>query len=77
MSKTIKWPKFGCGGVGVPVDTKKKFALGKAVTGSILGAAVGGPIGSAIGGTMSGVKGKNGKTKFVCSKCGNVFEKKI
>ena len=51
--------------------------MGKALTGGLLGAAVGGPIGSAIGGTMNGIKGKNGKTKFVCSKCGKVFEKKI
>lgn len=23
MSKTVKCPKFGCDGVGIPVDTKK------------------------------------------------------
>lgn len=77
MGKTVKCPKWGCNGIGVPVDTKKKFSLGKSITGGAIGMMVGGPIGSCIGGTMSGIKGKNGKTKFVCSKCGNVFEKKI
>lgn len=77
MSKTVKCPKFFCDGVGIPVDTKKKFSFGKSITGSALGLLVGGPVGGAIGGTMNGIKGKNGKTKFVCSKCGNVFEKKI
>lgn len=77
MSKMIKCPRWGCDGAGIPADTKKKFSVGKALTGGLIGAAVGGPIGSAIGGTMNGIKGKNGKTKFVCSKCGKVFEKKI
>lgn len=77
MSKVVRCPSIFCDGIGMPVDTKKKFSLGKAFTGSLIGAAVGGPIGSAIGGTMNGIKGKNGKTKFVCCKCGKVFEKKI
>lgn len=77
MAKTVKCPRLGCNGVGIPVDTKKKFSVNKAVVGSALGAVVGGPIGSAVGGTMAGINGKNGKTKFVCSKCGKVFEKKI
>ena len=29
MSKTVKCPKWGCDGVGIPVDTKKKFSFGK------------------------------------------------
>lgn len=61
----------------MPVDTKTKFSIGKSLTGSALGYMVGGPIGSCIGGTINGIKGKNGKTKFVCSKCGKVFEKKV
>jgi uncharacterized C2H2 Zn-finger protein len=28
-------------------------------------------------GAATGIKGKNGKTTFVCSKCGRVFEKKL
>lgn len=73
----IKCPRFGCNGVGIPADTKKKFSIGKSLTGGLLGFAVGGPIGSAVGASMNGIKGKNGKTTFVCSKCGKVFEKKL
>lgn len=32
MSKTVKCPKWGCDGVGIPVDTKKKFSFGKALS---------------------------------------------
>ena len=76
MSK-IKCPRFGCNGVGIPADTKKKFSVSKSLTGGLLGFAVGGPIGSAVGASVNGIKGKNGKTIFVCSKCGKVFEKKL
>ena len=75
MSKTIKCPKWGCDGVGIPVDTKKKFSFGKALVGNTVGGLFG-PVGAVVG-TATGIKGKNGKTKFVCSKCGNVWEKKI
>ncbi|HJC65325.1 MAG TPA: hypothetical protein H9931_01205 [Candidatus Enterocloster excrementigallinarum] len=75
MAKTVKCPRWGCNGIGIPVDTKKKFSLTKAAAGNIVGGFLG-PAG-AIAGTMMGVNGKNGKTKFVCSKCGKVFEKKI
>lgn len=77
MAKTIKCPRWGCNGIGTPVDTKKKFSFGRSLTGGALGCLVGGPIGGCVGGVMNGIKGKNGKTKFVCSKCGKVFEKKI
>lgn len=77
MANTVKCPKFGCNGIGIPVDTQKKFSLGKAVAGDLIGGALFGPIGGAIVGAASGVNGKNGKTKFVCNKCGRVFEKKI
>lgn len=76
MAKII-CPSLFCGGTGIPVDTKKKFSIGKSLTGGAIGYMVGGPIGSCVGGVMNGVKGKNGKTKFVCSKCGKIFEKKI
>ena len=76
MSKTVKCPKWGCDGVGVPVDTKKKFSFTKAIIGNTVGGVLGGPVGAIVG-AGTGIKGKNGKTKFVCSVCGNVFEKKI
>lgn len=76
MSKTVKCPSWGCNGIGIPVETKKKFSLGKGVVGSAIGAVVGGPTGIVVG-SMMGIDGKKGKTKFVCSKCGRVFEKKI
>lgn len=66
MSK-IKCPRFGCNGVGIPAGTKKNFSVGKSLTGGLLGFAVGGTIGSAVG-------WKNGKTIFICSKCGKVRE---
>lgn len=73
---TVKCPKWNCDGIGMPVDTKKKFSFGKALVGNTVGAIVGG-IPGAIVGTATGIKGKNGKTKFVCQKCGYVFERKI
>ena len=75
MSKTIKCPKWGCSGIGIPVDTKKKFSFSKALVGNTIGA-IFGPVTAAIG-MANGIHGKNGKTKFVCSKCGKVFERKI
>ena len=75
MAKKIKCPSWGCDGIGVPVDTKKKFSLGKAIVGNTVGGLLG-PAG-AIAGTMMGVNGKRGKTTFVCSKCGRVFEMKV
>lgn len=58
------------------VDTKKKFSLGKAVVGNTVGGLVFGPAGAIIGGA-TGIKGKNGKTKLVCSHCGKVWEQKV
>lgn len=72
----VKCPKWGCDGVGMPVDTKKKFSVGKALVGNTVGGLLFGPAGAIVG-AGAGIKGKNGKTKFVCQKCGNVFEKKI
>ncbi len=72
----IKCPRFGCDGVGIPVDTKKKFSFSKAAVGGAVGGALLGAPGAMVG-SMTGVNGKNGKTTFVCSKCGKVFEKKV
>ena len=76
MSKAVKCPRLGCNGVGIPIDTEKKFSFGKAIVGNTVGLALGDPVGG-IAGAATGIKGKNGKTKFVCSKCGKVFEKKV
>lgn len=73
---SVNCPNWLCDGVGIPVDTKKKFSFGKAIVGNTVGGLLVGPVGAVVG-TATGIKGKNGKTKFVCSKCGNVFEKKI
>lgn len=75
MAKKIKCPKMFCDGIGMPIETKKKFSVGKSIVGNTVGGLFG-PAG-AIAGTMMGVNGKNGKTKFVCSKCGKVWEQKV
>lgn len=76
MAGKIKCPSWGCNGVGMPIDTEKKFSFGKAIIGNTIGFAIGGPVGAIVG-AGTGINGKNGKTKFVCSKCGKVFEKKV
>ena len=73
---SVKCPILVCGGIGIPADTKKKFSFGKAIVGNTVGYALGVPVGGIVG-AATGIKWKNGKTKFVCSKCGKVFEKKI
>ena len=73
---SVKCPIWGCGGIGMPADTKKKFSFGKAIVCNTVWYALGGPV-CGIVGAAAEIKGKNGKTKFVCSKCGKVFEKKI
>lgn len=76
MAKKIKCPGLFCGSTNViPVDTKKKFSVGKAVVGNTVGGLFG-PVGAIVG-AATGINGKNGKTKFVCQKCGKVFEVKL
>lgn len=41
-----------------------------------LGGLLLGPAGALVG-TATGIKGKNGKTKFICQKCGKIFEVKV
>lgn len=72
---SIKCPKCKSTNL-VPIDTDKKFSMGKAVVGNTVGGLLGGPVGAIVG-AGTGIKGKNGKTKFYCQNCGNVFEKKI
>lgn len=73
----IKCPAWTCGSTEiVPIDTKKKFSVGKAIVGNTVGGLVFGPVGAVVG-AATGIKGKNGKTKFLCQKCGKVFEMKV
>ena len=37
MSKAVKCPRLGCNGVGIPIDTEKKFSFGKAIVGNTVG----------------------------------------
>lgn len=73
---TIRCPKWTCDGAGIPIDTKKKFSFGKAIVGNTVGGLLFGPVGAVVG-AGTGINGKNGKTKFICQKCGFVFEKKV
>lgn len=71
----IKCPK--CSSVEYQViDTKKKFSVGKSLAGNTVGGLVFGPVGAIVG-AATGIQGKNGKTKFVCSHCGKVWEQKV
>lgn len=58
------------------IENKKKFSVSKSLIGNTVGGIIGGPVGAIVG-AFAGVNGKDGKTKFVCQKCGKVFEKKI
>lgn len=74
--KKITCPSMFCDGVGIPVDTKKKFSFGKAIVGNTVGFALGGAVGGIVG-AATGIGGKRGKTTFVCSKCGRTWEQKV
>lgn len=58
------------------IGTEKKFSGRKAVVGNTLGGLLYGPVGAVVG-AAAGIKGKDGKTKFVCNKCGKVWEQKV
>lgn len=58
MGKSVKCPRIGCKGVGMPVDTKKKFSLGKSIVGNTVGYALGGPVGGLVG-AATGYSGGN------------------
>lgn len=73
----IKCPGWNCRSTNImPVDTKKKFSVGKALVGNTIGGLAFGPVGAIVGAGM-GINGKNGKTKFYCQDCGKVFEVKL
>lgn len=76
MAKRVCCPNIFCGSTSVvPISTKTKFSFGKATVGGAVGSLFN-PIGAVIG-IANGINGKHGKTKFVCQKCGKVFEKKV
>ncbi len=73
----VRCPRWTCRSTNVvPVNTKKKFSFGKAIVGNTVGGLLGGPVGAIVG-AGTGIKGKDGKTKFICQDCGKVFEKNI
>ncbi len=74
--RVVRCPSWTCNGVGVPVDTKRKFSFTKSIVGNTVGGLLGGPVGAVVG-AATGINGKKGKTTFVCSQCGRVFEQKI
>lgn len=76
MAKRITCPSIFCKSTNVvPVSTKTKFSFGKAAVGGAIGSLFN-PLGTVIG-AATGINGKHGKTKFVCQKCGKVFEAKV
>lgn len=76
FSNTLCCPNRNCRSTNiVPVNTKEKFSLGKAVVGGAVGTLIN-PIGALVG-ASTGLKGKTGKTSFYCQDCGTVFKKKI
>jgi hypothetical protein len=50
--------------------------LGKAIVRNTVGGLLFGPVGAVVG-SANGIKGKKGKTTFICNKCGEVFYKKV
>ena len=82
IGRTRKWREgfaarlFFCRSTNiVPVSTKTKSSVGRAVVGGTVGGLFN-PLGTIIG-AASGINGKRGKTKFLCQDCGKVFERKI
>lgn len=77
MAKKIICPDAKCRSTSVaPIDTKKKFSVGKMLVGNTVGALLFGPVGALVG-AGTGIKGKRGKTTFICQQCGTVFKAKI
>ena len=74
MSKSIKWPRWGCSGIGIPVDTKKKFSFSKALVGNTIGA-IFGPVTAAIG-MANGIHGKMAKQNLYVQNVGKFLNEK-
>ena len=75
MAKKIKCPKWGCGSVEcVPLTDGKKYSVVKGAIGSAAGFYLN-PV-LTIPSALLGLNGKK-KVKFMCTKCGKVFEVKL
>ena len=72
----IKCPSIMCGSKEcIPITESKKYKAGKGIVGGAVGAVTLGPVGL-LAGAASGFNGKK-KVKFMCTKCGKVFEVKV
>lgn len=58
-----------------PLTESKRYKTGKGIAGGLIGGSLLGPVG-AVAGLASGMNGKK-KVKFVCNKCGKIFEVKV
>ena len=72
----VRCPALGCRSTDcTPLTEKNKYKAGKGIVGGAVGAVALGPVGL-LAGAASGFSGKK-KIKFMCNKCGKVFEMKI
>lgn len=72
----IKCPNIACRStLCTPLVEKNKYKTGKGLVGGAVGAVALGPVGL-LAGAASGFSGKK-KVKFMCNKCGKVFEVKV
>lgn len=72
----IRCPSITCRSTDcTPLTEKNKYKTGKGLVAGAAGAMVLGPVGL-LAGAASGFSGKK-KIKFMCNKCGKVFEVKV
>lgn len=72
----IRCPSITCRSTDcTPLTEKNKYKTGKGLVAGAAGAVVLGPVGL-LAGAASGFSGKK-KIKFMCNKCGKVFEVKV
>ncbi|MDO5131659.1 MAG: hypothetical protein Q4D81_01605 [Eubacteriales bacterium] len=73
---SIKCPRITCRSKNcVPVAQDKRYKAGKGLLGAAVGGVLLGPVGAVVG-AGTGLNGKQ-KVKFVCQKCGKIFEVKL
>ena len=72
----VRCPKITCRSTDcTPLTEKNKYKAGKGLAAGAARAIVLGPVGL-LAGAASGFSGKK-KIKFMCNKCGHIFEMKI